>query len=260
MTVVFLNFSNGANPPRSERFFSRAVRVFLALYFTSTALVRDFFFFNSFPTKLRAGTYVYGSYDRGNYVPSTVKEKVFQDVFKISADLDRRLAREESLKWKIPVPRSQDPSSLTLEPCNCLLIRQYSSTSRVKGHDSAFKSWYTVGGPAFSTQCLRVWECARKLWETLRRRSQNLAIWASQRMLFYPTKTLCFFYIYFIAEVLCCFVIRTGEIQFTEPLKNFQVSKAIVVAAEENTVKRSQSQMHMLDSWWNICVDYFTRQ
>ena len=99
MTVVFLNFSNGANPPRSERFFSRAVRVFLALYFTSTALVRDFFFFfNSFPTKLRAGTYVYGSYDRGNYVSSTVKEKVFQDVFKISADLDRRLAREESLK------------------------------------------------------------------------------------------------------------------------------------------------------------------
>ena len=95
MTVVFLNFSNGANPPRSERFFSRAVRVFLALYFTSTALVRDFFFFfNSFPTKLRAGTYVYGSYDRGNYVSSTVKEKVFQDVFKISADLDRRLARE----------------------------------------------------------------------------------------------------------------------------------------------------------------------
>ena len=32
-------------------------------------------------------------------------------------------------------------------------------------------------------QCLRVWECARKLWETLRRSSQNLAIWASQRML-----------------------------------------------------------------------------
>lgn len=83
-------FSNGANPPRSERFFSRAVRVFLALYFTKL--------FNSFPTKLRAGTYVYGSYDRGNYVTSTVKEKVFQDVFKISADLDRRLAREESLK------------------------------------------------------------------------------------------------------------------------------------------------------------------
>ena len=25
-------------------------------------------------------------------------------------------------------------------------------------------------------QCLRVWECARKLWETLRRSSQNLAI------------------------------------------------------------------------------------
>ena len=82
-------------------------------------------------------------------------------------------------------------------------------------------------------QCLRVWECARKLWETLRRRSQNLAIWDSQHMLFDPTKTFCFFYIYFIAEVLCCFVIRTGEIQLAEPLKNFQVSKAHVVAAEK---------------------------
>ena len=46
MTVVFLNFSNGANPPPSERIFSRAVRVFLALYFTSTALAQDFFFFS----------------------------------------------------------------------------------------------------------------------------------------------------------------------------------------------------------------------
>ena len=51
-------------------------------------------------------------------------------------------------------------------------------------------------------QCLRVWECARKLWETLRRSSQNLAIWASQRMLFDPTQTFCFFYICFIAK--CC--------------------------------------------------------
>ena len=64
-------------------------------------------------------------------------------------------------------------------------------------------------------QCLRVWECARKLWETLRRCSQNLAIWASQRMLFDPTKTFCFFYIYFISRVLCCFGIRTAEIQLT---------------------------------------------
>ena len=81
-------------------------------------------------------------------------------------------------------------------------------------------------------QCLRVWECARKLWETLRRSSQNLAIWASQPMLFDPTKTFCFFYIYFIAKVLCCFGIRTEEIQLTA-LKNFQVSKALVVAAEK---------------------------
>ena len=80
-------------------------------------------------------------------------------------------------------------------------------------------------------QCLRVWECARKLWEALRRSSQNLAIWASQRMLFDPTKTFSFFYVYFIAKVLCCFGIRTEEIQLTA-LKNFQASKALVVAAE----------------------------
>ena len=88
-------------------------------------------------------------------------------------------------------------------------------------------------------QCLRVWECARKLWETLRRSSQNLAIWASQRMLFDPTKTFCFFYIYFIAKVLYCLAIRTEEIQLTA-LKNFQVSKTLEV---KNTVKRSQSQI-----------------
>ena len=79
---------------------------------------------------------------------------------------------------------------------------------------------------------LRVWECARKLWETLRRNSQNLTNWASQCMLFDPTKTFCFCYIYFIGKVLCCFGIRTEEIQLTA-LKNFQVSKALVVAAEK---------------------------
>ena len=78
---------------------------------------------------------------------------------------------------------------------------------------------------------------ARKLWETLRLSSQNLAIWASQRMLFDPTKTFCFFYIYFIAKVLCCFGIRTEEIQLMA-LRNIQISKALVVA-----VKRSQSQI-----------------
>ena len=77
-----------------------------------------------------------------------------------------------------------------------------------------------------------VWECARKLWETLRQSSQNLAIWASQRMLFDPTKTFCLFYIYFIAKVLCSFGIRTQEIQLTA-FKNFQGSKALVVAAEK---------------------------
>ena len=90
------------------------------------------------------------------------------------------------------------------------------------------------GGQTHSRpQCLRVWECARKLWETLRRRSQNLATWASQRMLFDPTKTFCFFPIYFTAKVLCCFGIRTKGIQLMEPLENFQVSKALVVAAEK---------------------------
>ena len=69
------------------------------------------------------------------------------------------------------------------------------------------------------------------------RSSQNLAIWASQHMLFDPTKTFCFFYIYFIAKVLCCFGIRTEEIQLMA-LRNIQVSKALVVA-----VKRSQSQI-----------------
>ena len=81
-------------------------------------------------------------------------------------------------------------------------------------------------------QCLRIWECARKLWETLRRSSQNLAIWASERMLFDPTKTFCFFYVYFIAKVLYCLAIRTEEIQLTA-LKNSQVSKTLVVVAEK---------------------------
>ena len=89
-----------------------------------------------------------------------------------------------------------------------------------------------LGAQHSRPQCLRVWECARKRWETLRLRSQNPAIWASQRMLFDPTKTFCFFYICFIAKVLCCFGIRTEEIQLTA-LKNFQVSKALVVAAEK---------------------------
>ena len=93
-------------------------------------------------------------------------------------------------------------------------------------------SWEQISYTHSRPQCLRVWECARKLWETLPRSSHNLAIWASQRMLFDPTKTFCFFYIYFIAKVLCCFGIRTEEIQL-KTLKNFQVSKALVVAGEK---------------------------
>ena len=57
-------------------------------------------------------------------------------------------------------------------------------------------------------QCLRVWECARKLWETLRRSSQNLAIWASQRMLFDPIQTFCIFYICFIAKCVVASVLE----------------------------------------------------
>ena len=38
--------------------------------------------------------------------------------------------------------------------------------------------------------------------------------------------------VYFIANVLCFLGIRTEEIQFTA-LKNFQVSKAVVVGAEK---------------------------
>ena len=114
------------------------------------------------------------------------------------------------------------------------------------------------------TQCLRVWECARKLWETLRRSSQNLAIWASQPMLFDPTKTFCFFYIYFIAKVLCCFGIRTEEIQLTA-LKNFQVSKALVVVAEKIPLNVPNHRfetwsLHMLDSWLNSSVDWLLHE
>ena len=83
-------------------------------------------------------------------------------------------------------------------------------------------------------QCLRVWECARKLWETLRRSSQNLAIWVSQRMLFYPTKTFCFFFIYFIAKVLCCFGIRAKEINGTlEEFSGIQGSCGTLAAEQK---------------------------
>ena len=45
MTVVFLNFSDGASPHQIARFSSRAVRVFSAHHSTRTALIRVFFFF-----------------------------------------------------------------------------------------------------------------------------------------------------------------------------------------------------------------------
>ena len=111
----------------------------------------------------------------------------------------------------------------------------------------SFRIWVRamIGLLNSRAQCLRVWECARKLWETLCRSIQNLAIWASQRMLFDPTKTFSFFYIYFIAKFLSCFGIRTEEIQLTA-LKNFQVAKALVVAAEKIP---SNVPNHRFETW-----------
>ena len=83
---------------------------------------------------------------------------------------------------------------------------------------------------------LRIWECARKLWETLHQSSQNLAIWVSQRMLFYPTKTFCFFYIYFIAKILCFFGIRAKEINGA--LEEFSGIQGSCGSCWANTVKR----------------------
>ena len=71
-------------------------------------------------------------------------------------------------------------------------------------------------------------------------------------MFFDPTKTFCFFCIYFVAKVLCCFGIRTEEIQLTA-LKNFRESKALVVAAEKIPLNVPNHgfetwSLHMLDS------------
>ena len=49
MTVVFLNFSEGASPHQIVRFSSWAVRVFSAHHLTRTALVRVFLFSYGFP-------------------------------------------------------------------------------------------------------------------------------------------------------------------------------------------------------------------
>ena len=94
---------------------------------------------------------------------------------------------------------------------------------------------------------------------SLRGSSQNLVIWASQRMLFDPTKTFCFSSdIYFIAKVLSCFGIRTEEIQLTA-LRNFQLSKAIVVAAKKIPLNVPNHRfetwsLHVLD--WQLIYKY----
>ena len=84
-------------------------------------------------------------------------------------------------------------------------------------------------------------------------------------MLFDLTKTFSCFYINFIAKILCCFGIRTEEIQLTKPLKNFRVSEALGVAAEKMPLNVPNQRfetwsLQVHDSWLNICVDYFTRR
>ena len=63
--------------------------------------------------------------------------------------------------------------------------------------------------------------------------------------------------------MLCCFGIRTEEIQLTA-VKNFQVSKALVVAAEKIplNVPNHRLRLEVAYSWQliNISVDYFTRR
>ena len=49
MTVVFLNFSEGASPHQIVRFSSWAVRVFSAHQMMRTALIRVFLFSYGFP-------------------------------------------------------------------------------------------------------------------------------------------------------------------------------------------------------------------
>ena len=80
-------------------------------------------------------------------------------------------------------------------------------------------------------------------------------------------KLFAFFYIYFIAKVLCCFSIRIEEIHLTA-LKDFQVSKALGIATEKIPLNVPNHRFEtwslhtsrMLDSWLNISVDYFTRR
>ena len=82
-------------------------------------------------------------------------------------------------------------------------------------------------------------------------------------MLFDPTQTFCFLYLLH-REVLCCFGIRTEEIQLTA-VKNFQVSKALVVAAEKIPLNVPNHRLRLevcvcLAVVSNISVDYFTRR
>ena len=116
-------------------------------------------------------------------------------------------------------------------------------------------------------QCLGVWECFRKLWE--------LCDGVAKIWLFGPHRECSLIqpklFASFISTssrksyaALCCFGIRTEEIQLTA-LKNFQVSKALVVAAEKIPLNVPNHRfetwsLHMLDSWLNSSVDYFTRR
>ena len=88
-------------------------------------------------------------------------------------------------------------------------------------------------------QYLRVWGYARQLCGTLRRRSQNLVLWASsQRMLFYSNKNFFLLLLHFIAKVLCCFGIGTEEINGA--LEEFSRIQGSCCSCWENTFKSSQ--------------------
>ena len=88
-------------------------------------------------------------------------------------------------------------------------------------------------------------DCARKLWETLRRPSQNLAIWTAHCMLFYPTKTFVLFYIYFIEKFLAPSEL---ELKKRSPWRIFRYTRLLTVVATE--VHRSETwNLHTLDSW-----------
>ena len=82
-------------------------------------------------------------------------------------------------------------------------------------------------------------------------------------MLFHPNPNFLLLLYLLHREVLCCVGIRTEEIQLTA-VKNFQVSKALVVAAEKIPLNvpnhRLRLEVCVCLAVDNISVDYFTRR